>query len=70
MGTREGVMASYRCYLFNRVNRIERVVDFIAASDAQACKEADRLHVETGYSVVELWRENRKVYCPESKKTA
>ena len=61
-------MASYRCYLFNRFNRIERVVDFIAASDAEACNEGDRLHAENGYGVMELWRENRKVYCPDSKK--
>ena len=63
-------MTSYRCYLFNRFNRIERVVDFVAASDAEACEESDRLHGETGYGVMELWRENRKVYCPDSKKTA
>ena len=61
-------MASYRCYLFNKLNRIERVVDFAAASDAEACEEADRLHRETGYGVVELWRDNRKVYCPGSEK--
>jgi hypothetical protein len=61
-------MASYRCYLFNGFNRIERVVDFTASSDAQACEEADRLHKETGYGVLELWRENRKVYCPDSAK--
>jgi len=61
-------MADYRCYLFNGFNRIERVVDFTAASDAEACAEADRLHAETGYGVIELWRENRKVYCPDSEK--
>ena len=64
----EGEMASYRCYLFNKLNRIERVVDFAAASDAEACEEADRLHGETGYGVLELWRDNRKVYCPGSEK--
>lgn len=64
-------MASYRCYLFNRSNRIERVVDFTAMSDAEACEHADRLHAEMGYGVLELWRENRKVYCPGTeKKTA
>ena len=61
-------MANYRCYLFNSLNRIERVVDFTAASDAAACEEADRLHTETGYGVIELWRENRKVYCPGTTK--
>ena len=61
-------MADYRCYVFNGLNRIERVVDFTAASDAEACEEADRLHSETGYGVLELWRENRKVYCPGSEK--
>lgn len=61
-------MANYRCYLFNGLNRIERVVDFTAASDAEACAEADRLHAETGYGVIELWRENRKVYCPSNEK--
>jgi len=59
-------MASYRCYLFNRFNRIERVVDFDAMSDAEACETADRLHAETGHGVLELWRDNRKVYCPGS----
>lgn len=61
-------MANYRCYLFNKLNRIERVVDFTAASDAEACEEADRLHVDAGYGVLELWRDNRKVYCPGSAK--
>lgn len=61
-------MAEYRCYLFNGLNRVERVVDFTAASDAEACGEADRLHTETGFGVIELWRENRKVYCPGSEK--
>ncbi len=41
-------MANYRCYLFNGLNRIERVVEFTASSDAEACEEADRLHAETG----------------------
>ncbi len=64
-------MANYRCYLFNRFNRVERVIDFVAVSDAAACAQADRLHAETGYGVMELWRDNRKVYCPGSeKKTA
>ena len=57
-------MPSYRCYLFNRFNRIESVVDFDAASDEEACKEADRLHVKSGYGVLELWHDRRKVYCP------
>lgn len=61
-------MADYRCYLFNGLNRIERVVDFVAASDAEACAEADRLNAENGITVLELWRENRKVYCPGSQK--
>ena len=61
-------MAEYLCYLFNGLHRIERVVDFTAASDAEACEEADRLHGETGFGVVELWRENRKVYCPGTEK--
>ncbi len=61
-------MAEYRCYLFNGLNRIERVVDFTAASDAEACEAADRLHTETDFGVIELWRENRKVYCPGSEK--
>ena len=64
-------MANYRCYLFNGLNRVERVVDFTAASDAEACEEADRLHTESGHGVLELWRDNRKVYCPGTeKKTA
>jgi hypothetical protein len=64
-------MANYRCYLFNGFNRIEHVVDFIASSDAEACEEADRLHAERGHGVLELWRDNRKVYCPGTeKKTA
>ena len=46
-------MASYRCYLFNRFNRIERIVDFVAASDAEACAQADHLHTDTGYGVLE-----------------
>jgi hypothetical protein len=58
-------MTHYRCYLFNAANRIERVVDFTAAYDAEACAEADRLH---GYGLLELWRENRKVYCPGGRK--
>jgi hypothetical protein len=62
----EGAMAEYRCYLFNSLNRIERVVDFTAASDAEACEEADRLHAGHSNGVLELWRENRKVYCPGS----
>ena len=57
-------MANYRCYLFNGLDRIERVVDFTAGSDAEACKEADRLHAESGCGALELWRDNRKVYCP------
>ncbi len=61
-------MANYRCYLFNGLNRIERVVDFTADSDAEACEHADRMHVEAGFGVLELWRENRKVYCPGSVK--
>ena len=61
-------MQNYRCYLFNRLNRIERVVDFSAATDAEACEEADRLHDLVGYGVLELWRENRKVYCPGHEK--
>ena len=61
-------MFEYRCYLFNAANRIERVVDFKAASDADACDEADRLHSENGYGVLELWRENLKVYCPGTEK--
>jgi hypothetical protein len=61
-------MLNYRCYLFNKLNRIERVIDFTAASDAEACEEADRMHAEVGYGVLELWRENRKVYCPGSEK--
>ena len=60
-------MADYRCYLFNRLNRIDRVVDFTADSDAEACAEADRLHAQGGHGVLELWRENRKVYCPGSQ---
>jgi hypothetical protein len=64
-------MANYRCYLFNRLNRVERVIDFVAVSDAAACAQADRLHAEAGHGVMELWRDNRKVYCPGSeKKTA
>ena len=64
-------MANYRCYIFNGFNRIERVVDFTASSDAEACEEADRLHSESGHGVLELWRDNRKVYCPGTqKKTA
>ena len=61
-------MIHYRCYLFNAFNRIERVVDFTASSDAEACDEADRLHAECGHGVLELWRDNRKVYCPGSEK--
>ena len=61
-------MADYRCYLFNGLNRIERVVNFAAASDAEACAEANRLHAESGCGVLELWRENRKVYCPSPEK--
>ena len=61
-------MTNYRCYLFNAANRIERVIDFLAASDAEACEEADRLHAQSGYGVLELWRENRKVYCPQLEK--
>lgn len=61
-------MTNYRCYLFNAANRIERVVDFTAASDAEACEEADRLHVEAGHGVLELWRDNCKVYCPRQAK--
>ena len=57
-------MTNYRCYLFNAANRIERVIDFMAASDAEACEEVDRLHTETVHGVLELWRDNRKVYCP------
>ena len=60
-------MADYRCYLFNKLNRIERVVDFTANSDAEACAEADRLHTESVHGLLELWRENRKVYCPGSE---
>lgn len=56
-------MTRYRCYLFNRFNRIECVVDFGAMSDEEACEQADRLHAETGHGVLELWRDNRKVYC-------
>ena len=64
-------MAQYRCYLFNKFNRIDRVVDFCADSDAEACEEADRLHAE-GYGVLELWRDAKKIYCPgtEGKKRA
>jgi len=61
-------MTHYRCYLFNAANRIERVVDFTAASDAEACEHADHLHAESGYGHLELWRENRKVYCPGGQK--
>ena len=61
-------MADYRCYVFNGLNRIERVVDFTASSDAEACAEADRLQAESGCGVLELWRENRKVYCPSSER--
>jgi len=57
-------MGSYRCYLFNQSNRIDRVIDFIAASDDEACKEADRLYAESGFGVLELWHGGRKVYCP------
>lgn len=60
-------MPDYRCYLFNGLNRIERIVDFTATSDAEACAEADRLHAENCNGVLELWRENRKVYCPGSE---
>ena len=64
-------MANYRCYLFNGLNRIEQVVDFTASSDAEACEKADRLHTDYGHGVLELWRDNRKVYCPSTaKKTA
>jgi hypothetical protein len=61
-------MTHYRCYLFNAANRVERVVDFTAASDAEACDEADRMHTESGYGFLELWRDNRKVYCPGGQK--
>jgi hypothetical protein len=64
-------MTNYRCYIFNGFNRIERVVDFTASSDAEACEQADRLYAESGHGVLELWRDNRKVYCPGmEKKTA
>ena len=60
-------MTNYRCYLFNQHNRIDRVVDFTADSDAQACEEADRLHAQTGHGLLELWRDAKKVYCPGSE---
>ena len=61
-------MRSYRCYLFNKYNRIDRVVDFTAASDEEACQEADRLHAEAGFGLLELWREETKVYCSAEQK--
>ena len=60
-------MTKYRCYLFNQHNRIDRIVDFSADSDAQACEEADRLHAQAGYGFLELWRDAKKVYCPGSE---
>jgi hypothetical protein len=57
-------MQTYRCYLFNQFNRIDRVIEFAAASDAEACEEADRLYEESGHGMLELWRGQRKVYCP------
>ena len=57
-------MQSYRCFVFNQNKRIDRVIDFMASSDAEACQEADRLLAEASNCVVELWRGGRKVYCP------
>jgi len=56
-------MARYRFYLFDEANRINRVIEFAAGSDAEACAEAARLHAETGHGVLELWRDDRKIYC-------
>jgi hypothetical protein len=59
-------MQNYRCFVFNELKRIDRVVDFMASSDAEACEEADRLNAEAANCVVELWRGGRKVYCPRA----
>src|SRR5678816_3281512 len=37
-------MPKYRCYLFDEANERQRAIDFEAASDEEACVEADRLH--------------------------
>jgi hypothetical protein len=58
-------MAEYRCYLFNKANRVERVVDFTAASDAEACKDVEKLRRAAREGKLELWRDNRKIYCPD-----
>ena len=60
-------MPDYRCYLFNSSNQIDRVVDFQARSDADACEQADVLYGETGHGFLELWRDEAKVYCSGSK---
>ena len=60
-------MPSYRCYLFNEHNLIHEVVDFDAASDADACERAEKLH-NGGHGVLELWRDENKIYCPGRKR--
>ena len=64
---RSATMPSYRCYLFNEDNFIREVVDFDAASDAEACERAKKLH-NGGHGVLELWRDENKIYCPERKR--
>jgi hypothetical protein len=56
-------MPDYRCYLFNSSNWIDRVVDFQARSDADACEQADALYKSRGTDFLELWRGEAKVYC-------
>jgi hypothetical protein len=48
-------MPKYRCYIFDESNERQRAIDFEAASDDDACAEADRLHATWGYGVFELW---------------
>jgi hypothetical protein len=55
-------LANYRCYLFDWSNKVQDVIDFGAASDAEACDEANKLHTGFSYSFLELWGSSGKIY--------
>ena|SRR5262245_45360255 len=57
-----GQPTSYRCYLFDKFNRIDRAIDIEAYSDADALARVARLHAQFGYLVFELWRGDQLVH--------
>lgn len=58
------IVCTYRCYLFDKSNRIERVIDFGAPTDAEACHEAAYLNAELGHGgLLELWSGEGQILC-------